>query len=42
MEAREENNNSSREELKHLVAWVSQLNTLQENLVEIMDIDMNK
>ena len=41
VEAREENNNSSREELKHLVAWVSQLNTLQENLGEIMDIDMN-
>lgn len=41
VEAREENNNSSREELKHLVAWVSQLNTLQENLGDIMEVDMN-
>ena len=30
VEAREENNNRSREELKHLIAWVSQLHTLQE------------
>ena len=34
VEAREENYNRSREELKHLIAWVSQLHTLQENLGE--------
>ena len=39
VEAREENNNRSREELKHLIAWVSQLNTLQENLGEIEEVD---
>ena len=39
VEARDEDNNRSREELKHLIAWVSQLNTLQENLGEIMEVD---
>lgn len=39
IEAREENNNSSREELKHLIAWVSQLKTLQDNLGEIQKVE---
>ena len=39
VEAREENNNRSREELKHLIAWVSQLHTLQENLGEIQEVN---
>ena len=38
IEAREEGN-KSREELKHLVAWVSQLNTLQDNFGEIQEVD---
>jgi energy-coupling factor transporter ATP-binding protein EcfA2 len=39
VEAREENYNRSREELKHLIAWVSQLHTLQENLGEIQEVN---
>jgi len=39
VEAREENNNRSREELKKLIAWASQLKTLQENLGEIQEVD---
>ena len=39
VEAREENYNRSKEELKHLIAWVSQLNTLKENLGEIQEVD---
>jgi GTPase SAR1 family protein len=35
----EENYNNSREELKHLIAWVSQLHTLEENLGEIQEVD---
>lgn len=38
-EARDENYNNSREELKHLIAWVSQLRTLNENLGEIQEVD---
>ena len=40
VEAREEDdNNRSREELKHLIAWVSQLNTLQDYLGEIQEVN---
>lgn len=38
IEAREEGNRS-REELKHLIAWVSQLNTLQYNFGEIQEVN---
>lgn len=39
IEAREENNNRSREELKHLITWASQLKSLNENLGEIQEVE---